>query len=362
MTYAGQATALRAPLYPLMLGLLEVIFGSYSLLIMRIVQLIVAILTAWICAQTAIQLWGKSSEWVTFGLAMALPTLLFFTPQILTEIFTAFFVSLFLYFLIRHDREDEWKSLVGMGVCAGLLMLLRFNTVLVPLVAASAALRMPLNWKDLKRALIPIAIAGVIVAPWIVRNIVVFHGGVLYSSLTGTAALQGALAPQGRTQPWESAVWQRAGWWLSDIETDNTRRLQFPSEVELNRQARQEAVRAWKTLGFHALPLLSKKLFYFWFSTDQLLSTASLPRGQQLIRATGVFFYWLVLAGALFGWFLLRKAVPRTAHLLLFYCVLATMLHLPVTMNTRLRVPLVDPLLCILAGGPISRSFADKDT
>jgi len=35
MAYVGQATALRAPLYPLILGLLDLIFGSYSLLIMR---------------------------------------------------------------------------------------------------------------------------------------------------------------------------------------------------------------------------------------------------------------------------------------------------------------------------------------
>ena len=49
MAYVGQATALRAPLYPLILGLLDLIFGSYSLLIMRIVQVFVAILTAWVC-------------------------------------------------------------------------------------------------------------------------------------------------------------------------------------------------------------------------------------------------------------------------------------------------------------------------
>lgn len=362
MTYVGQATALRGPLYPLMLGFLDVIFGSYSLLVMRIVQVVIAILTAWVCAQAAVQLWSKNSKWATFGMAMFIPTLLFFTPQILTETFAAFFVSLFLYFLVRRDRKDEWHSLVGMGVCAGFLMLLRFNTIFVPLVATSAALQMPVNLKNVKRALIPVAVAALIVSPWIIRNIVVFHGALLYSSQTGTTALQGALAPEGRTQPWESEVWQRAGWWLSDIETDSSRRLRFPSEVELDRQARQEAVRAWKALGFHALSLLAKKVSYFWFSTDQLLNTASFPRSQRLLRAIGVLFYWAALAAALLGWFRLRRSAPRTAHLLLFYCVLATMLHLPFTMNTRLRVPLVDPLLCILAGGQISAVFVNKHT
>jgi 4-amino-4-deoxy-L-arabinose transferase-like glycosyltransferase len=193
------------------LGLLDLIFGSYSLLIMRIVQVYISILTAWVCGQAAAQLWGEDAKWVTFGLAMCIPTLLFFTPQIQTEIFTAFFVSLFLYFLVRPDREDEWKAIVGMGVCAGVLMLLRFNTIFVPFMGTSAAFRMPFNVRNMKGALIPFALAAAIVSPWIIRNIVVFHGALLYSSQTGTTAAQGALGPQGRTQVGESAVWQRAG-------------------------------------------------------------------------------------------------------------------------------------------------------
>ena len=63
------------------------------------------------------------------------------------------------------------------------------------------ALRMPVNVKNIECALIPVALAAVTVSPWIVRNIVEFHGGLLYSSQTGITALQGALAPQGRTQP-----------------------------------------------------------------------------------------------------------------------------------------------------------------
>jgi 4-amino-4-deoxy-L-arabinose transferase-like glycosyltransferase len=346
-----------------MLGVLDFVFGSYSLLMMRIVQVVVAILTAWVCAQTAGQLWGEDSKWATFGFAMFMPTLLFFTPQILTEIFAAFFVALFLYFLVHPDRKEDWKSLVGMGVCAGLLMLLRFNAVFVPVVAASGALRMPLiSLRSIKRALIPVAITAVVVSPWIIRNLVVFHGGILYSSQTGTTALQGALAPQGRTQAGESEVWKRAGWWLSDIETDSLGRLQFPSEVELNRQAKHEAIRAWKALGFHAIPLLAKKVSYFWFSTDQLLSTASFSRGQRMLRAIGVLFYWATLGVAILGWFRLRKTASQTAYLLLLYCVAVTMLHLFFTMNTRLRVPFVDPLLCILVGGQISSAFVNEHT
>jgi hypothetical protein len=174
---------------------------------------------------------------------------------------------------------------------------------------------------------------------------------------SGSRSVWRCAYPQGNL-----AVWQRAGWVLQDIETDSLSRLQFPSEVELDRQARQAAIGAWKSLGFHAVPLLAKKVSYFWLSTGQLLNTASFPRWQHLKRGIGVLLHWAILAGALFGWLRLRRTAPRTARLLFFYCVLATMLHLPFTMNTRLRAPLVDPLLCILTGAGFPRMLVRVST
>ena len=61
--------------------------------------------------------------------------------------------------------------------------------------------------------------------------------------------------------------------------------------------------------------------------------------------------YWVILALGIGGWFQLRARWPALAHLFLFYALLVTVLHLPFNMNTRLRIPLVDPLLVILAAG-----------
>ena len=351
MAYVGQPTALRAPLYPLMLAALEAIFASHYLLIMRLIQSLLGVLTAWICAKTAGQLWNEQAKWPVFAVAICLPTLLFFATQIVTETFAAFFVSLLLYFLVQYSANEKWNALFGMGACSGILLLLRFNTLFLPPMAALAAMRSPLSIGSLKRALLPLGLALVIVSPWLIRNYIVFHGDILYSSQTGTTAFQGALAPEGRTQAEGLIELKRQqGWWLSMIEIDRASRLRFPSEVVLNHQARRAAILAWKGLGFHIVPLLIKKTGYFWLSTDQLLDTSSMLDWQRKIRAVGVLAYWAVLAAAILGWLRLRKSTPRIAHLLLLYCVLATVLHLPFTMNTRLRVPLIDPLLCVLAG------------
>jgi 4-amino-4-deoxy-L-arabinose transferase-like glycosyltransferase len=361
MAYVGQPTALRAPLYPLLLAALRFAFGSQSLLVMRFLQFLGAILAAWLCAKTAVLLWNKQSQWPAFAIALCVPTLVFFTSQILTESFTALLVAAFLYYLARYNQNEDSASLVAMGVCSGLLLLLRFNSLFIPAIAALAATRLPFTSASLKRAVLPIALSLALVSPWLIRNLIVFHGGILYSSQTGTTAFQGALAPEGRTQPQGLVAMQkRQGWWLSQIETDKPVRLEYPSEIELNRQARTEAIRAWSELGIQAVPLLLKKTSYFWLSTDQLLDTGSFSGSQRKLRAAGVVIYWAILTAAIIGWFRLRKVSHRIASLFLLYCLFATILHLPFTMNTRLRSPLIDPLLCVLAAVAVSPALPAK--
>jgi hypothetical protein len=58
----------------------------------------------------------------------------------------------------------------------------------------------------------------------------------------------------------------------------------------------------------------------------------------------------MALVAAAIGWLLLYRAQPRVAKSLVIYAVLLTAFHLPLTMNTRLRVPLFDPLVATLVG------------
>ncbi|MGH9575611.1 MAG: hypothetical protein ACRD40_19040 [Candidatus Acidiferrales bacterium] len=353
--YVGQPTALRPPLYPLLLSVLNLTLGANALLAMRMFQFFIAILTALMCAKTVSIIGGKHAQRIAFAIALSMPTLLFFTTQILTEALAAFLVSCFFYFAVREIKEKSRLSpLIGMGVSAGLLLLLRFNTIFIPLIMISAVLRLPITLKDIKRVAIPVAISALFVCPWLIRNLIVFHGGILYSSQTGIVAFQGAVAPSGRTQPEDQGHWREAGWWLSDIETDTPRRLQFPSEVELNRIATRAAWKAWRGLGLRVVPLLIKKVSYFWLSSDQLFDTSGFSQKQRLLRACGVLFYLLALAFAVAGFVRLRRRERKIANVLLLYCILATLLHLPATMNTRLRSPLIDPLVCILAALEIS--------
>jgi hypothetical protein len=50
------------------------------------------------------------------------------------------------------------------------------------------------------------------------------------------------------------------------------------------------------------------------------------------------------------GWLKLRLRNADAARLFLSYAVVVTLIHLPFVMNTRIRAPLIEPALAILAG------------
>lgn len=350
-TYTGQPTALRPPLYPLLLAAFHTAFGSHNLLAMRIFQFLIGIAVAYMCALLAENLFGIEAGAMAGAIALALPTLVLISTELQTEQLAAFLTVLFLFFLLGEIRRRN-NGAVVMGITSGIAALIRFNCAILPIIGAIGFL-----WsrRSLKNALVVCLVAGLIVSPWIVHNAKVFHGKVLFSSHGGINLLEGVLTPDGRAQNGESEIVRAAvGWLHTDIEVNNPHRLLFPSEDQLDRQARVAAINAWKNLSWSSrLRILAVKIVDFWLSKDQLLDTGSFSSSQRKLRGAGVMTYWCVLALALIGWVNLFSSSRTAALVIAFYAVFVTSAHLPFVMNTRLRIPFIDPLLAILAGGGV---------
>lgn len=348
-TYAGQPTALRPPLYPLLLAGSHVVFGSHYLLAMRVLQFLIGIAVAYVCLLLGKNLFGIEAGAIAGSIALALPTLVLISTELQTEQLAAFLTVLFLFFLLA-EIQGKKNGAVVMGITSGIATLIRFNCAILPIIGAIGCL-----WprRSLKNALVVCFVAGLIVTPWIVRNAEVFHGKVLFSSHGGINLLEGVLTPDGRAQKGESERFRAAvGWLHTDIELNNPHRLLFPSEDQLDRQARAATLDAWKNLSWYSrLKLLSIKIVTFWLSKDQLLDTSSFSPAQRKLRASGVMVYWSVLVLALIGWMSLLASSRIAAFVIAFYAVFVTSAHMPFVMNTRLRIPLIDPLLAVLAGG-----------
>jgi dolichyl-phosphate-mannose-protein mannosyltransferase len=346
-SYAGMPTALRPPFYPLVLVLGRFVAGGYYRIFIRLFQLLIGILTAIICAKTSQKLGG--SPLIALAAALAAPTLIFFSVEILSETIAALIVSLFFYVIVTN-RSPIWAGLI-----IGLGMLERFN--LAALAVAYLVYQFAAETPSVaaRRTALAALMALAVVSPWFARNLVVFDGRVLYSTHTGTNLVQGLIMPDGRSQGDEFDRHRAVqGWAITDIETNSPHRNLFAAEPELDHAAKIAA--AAELAHVNLFSLVARKLGYFWLGLDQMFRTQSLSRAKRFVRELGVLVYWFFLVAGIFGWRKLRLRNPGAARLFFSYSVVVTLIHLPFVMNTRIRAPLIEPVLAILAGLALTSS------
>ena len=138
----------------------------------------------------------------------------------------------------------------------------------------------------------------------------------------------------------------------NDVETNSPSRVAMGPEIELNQRCWQATRELWSEMSWGDLTqgtLVKWKTY--WLSMDQLLEPGRISRMNRVLHAGAVVFYWALLALAGTGLWNLKKTQPEVAAILVGYAVLMTVLHTPFVMNSRIRAPLVDPLIAVLAGG-----------
>ncbi|HTU33383.1 MAG TPA: glycosyltransferase family 39 protein [Candidatus Acidoferrum sp.] len=360
-SYAGEPSALRAPGYPLLIAAIMSQSRTHYIVYIRWLQFLLGLATVGVCAAAARRLFDKRAAIAVCILGLFMPTLIFTTAQLLTECLAAFFTAAFLFYLIMQMEKADLRSAAGLGITAGIESLIRFNAAALPLFAGCAVLQTRRRRSAILRAGIVLLVPLLIVVPWLVRNELAFHGRVLFSTQSGPNAVQGVITPEGRTQPGDSARLRAAmGWVLSEIETNDPSRRSFPSEADLNINALRVAPGLWRGMGWHAIPLLVKKLAVFWLSADQLEDTSGFRFTDRVLRSGGVVYYWIVLGLAIGGWLALRKSHSAIALTFAIYAGGITLLHLPLVMSTRIRIPLIEPLVLILAGGVLAKRHRVK--
>lgn len=356
-TYAGQPTAYRAPLYPFVLAASMKMFGAHAIAAVRWLQFTAGLLTVWLCAVSAGRIFGRAARKPALVVALFFPTLIIMTGEILTEALATLASAIFLYLLVRFSQRPSWARLAGLSATVGVATLVHFNMALLGFVVLWAVF-----FQDPKMALprwravaLTIVLPAAIISPWLIRNYVVFHGAFVLSSVGGPTAAMGILAPQGRARPGDSERLVAALGWLPpmQLETNDASRLRLTDEATLNRRAWRVTFHLWREEGWRLIPLNIEKLGYFWLSTDQLLSTDSFRFAVRVARWAGVLAYWALLALGIAGWFKLRAVKPELAHIVLFYAAVVTVLHVPFNMNTRLRMPFIDPWLATLGGAGV---------
>lgn len=352
-SYAHVPSAWRTPGYPLVIAGAMEIFGARFAIAVRTLQGVLAILAAYLCMCAARIWFGETAARIALLAALFSPTLLYLSGEFLSESLSAFFVALCVWLFAKDSVRPHWTTAAGMGLAIGLGSLIRPNVAVLGFVGLVGAWVVRRAGGVRNQAMLVPLCAALVMAPWIVRNHQVF-GRWMLSTKSGADALCGVLNPESRTLPgWEDRMRVLVGALLpNDVETNSPKRVALGPEIELDRKSWIATRQVWSEMNWGTrMRVTLGKWETYWLSLDQLLQPGKISRFNRVLHAGMVIFYWILLALACAGWWVMRKTRPRIAAVFLGYAVLATVLHTAFVMDTRIRSPLIDPVIAVLAGG-----------
>lgn len=329
-TPAHTPTAHWSFLYPLFLAGVYAVTDYYPVLA-RLVQgvvggALISFLVYRIGRQTADEVTGL----VGAALASVYGYFIYYNVALMTETFFIVLVLLTLHLSIQLKENPAPARWVGLGVALGLAALLRQTILLfVPF------LLLWLYWELRKKGLrwwyliTPVLIVVLMIAPWTVRNYLVYDQFLLLNSNAGYA-LYASNHPNLGTD------------WRNDEVV-----VPVPSELAGENEAKIDRALSRVGIGF----ILADPVRYLWLSLDKTLEyfkfwpSSESGRMSNLVR---VFSFGVYLPFMLFGLYL-SFARWRSFAVLYLFIMVHTGIHLLSWPAPRYRLP-VDAVSMVFAG------------
>lgn len=322
-------TAFRTPLYSLFLAGTYRIFG-HDLLFVRIIQ---SLLNAISCL--LIYIIGKRlfNEWVgaiAFLISGFYPSFIYYSGFIGAESLLLFLFLIVLISLLRFYETISVKHGITTGIITGLATLAKPVFFLFLFFLLPWFLSTNLKWRILKAWGISFIFTLLVIAPWTIRNFIVFDSFILLST-------------EGGQTFWTSnnSIADGTGSWYKEFEE------MVPSELP---ETEREKIWYTKTFGFirnnpgKFLLLIPKKIIRLYRLYPQEGYSNDVTRGVQIISLSS---YGLILPFAAFGFFRSLRGNKKILlmHLsILYFTLLAAVFY----GSTRLRLP-IEPILIIFA-------------
>lgn len=173
------------PGYPLFLGGIYTIFGR-DYLAVKLIQAAIDVASGYLAYLVARRVANsKRVAILTLGLFVVNPFTSIWATDLSTETLATFFATLTVLLAYQSARPSGRLWSLGFGLAAGLGILVRPGFLFLPVVLLSAIWLAPrLTRREvLLRCALVVALAGLCLLPWMVRNYLVFHQ-IVYSNLT----------------------------------------------------------------------------------------------------------------------------------------------------------------------------------
>jgi hypothetical protein len=384
-------TAYRPPLYPLLLAGMELIDPSakggprdWAVLALNVC---LGGATAFLAASIAMKLVPSQQgvEWragLIAGILTACDPLLVYNATLaMTETLAAALAAAVLWAIAAWLQRPSAALAVVIGVLLGLGALTRpiFAPWLVLIVVLawrrpiSAAVRNTVTWHAVAIA----ATAMVVIAPWVIRNVIVMgrpiasttHGG--YTLLLGNNQnFYEHLRKNGWHAPWNDTAFQHA--WRGRFRAKSVDAFLWngpPSpvpadfdEIADDQFAKKLAYRSIGEEPARFAEACAYRAWQLWNPVPNRTSDSESPQRaafRYLVGAWNVALYLM----AIWGFIRIRRDQSETGRAWLLYvlalAIVLTVVHTFYWSNLRMRVPIV-PALCVLAAIGVSSTMAAK--
>ncbi|MEF3275707.1 MAG: glycosyltransferase family 39 protein [Chloroflexus sp.] len=342
-----QPTALNTPLYPLFLAFWLWLGIPLPFLAAELVQAVLSALIIYLIGKVVLELINPAIAVLSAGLTVIYPPLIYFCKQISPAILTAFFTILTLYVITRFFAQPTARRAIVVGVVWGLGLLAE------PILLAAAPGAVLIfwwrqstqeRWRSAALLVIALALAGIVVLPWTVRNYQVFNRFVPLKTSFGLNFWMGnnpnatgfLYTMDGTPMP-------------ATLPPERIAYLASLNEAERYAVLQREALTWIAAHPDRFLALTVRRLGYLW-----LISPTYRITGENIVEPA--FFYLFrsliqvpLLILALIGVGLSYRYHRHALWLFLWWLFAFTLPYaISVAGNTRYRLP-VEPILIVLA-------------
>lgn len=353
-------TSLRPPLYPAFVAAIWTATGSRDLQVVRAVQGVLGLATAWLVWVIGRRLWDDRAGLAAAAIVAFYPALVLANSLLLTETLFTFLLAAFLAAEVTLLQRPAAGWAMAAGLLLGLAALTRsvlwpFPLVVAPLLLWMLPARLP---RRLGLAALLLLAFAAVVGPWAVRNTRLQGATTVVDTMGGMNLRMGNYEHTPHARIWDAVSMDGDRSWIVGIPPHPPTGGEW-TEGKKERWARDEAIRFMLEHPGLTLWRSAIKTADFWALDRDFVAGIQQglfhpPRWAGLVSSAAMLgAFPMVVALAILGASLASPSDWRAHVVLLLVVLFVTALHAVVFGHPRYRVPLT-PILALYAGAAVS--------
>jgi hypothetical protein len=341
---SDDAIASVGPLYEFFLALFFRIFGSADLAVIWLAQTLLDIGTGLLLFLIARRVFEEGGEWIgviAAGLYLFCIDIIEMPAMLMTETLFLFFIVLSTYLFVRFYQRPSLGNAALLGIASAFAIMTRPTALLI----LALALFYALFARRFAQALLMLACAALMIAPWTIRNYETYHSFILTTAAGGYDLWLGNTpATGGGAHPTPEMVSYASTHDFTATSAYGTK--QFENFI-FNHPLAEAELLVEKGIAYFSIA----RPYGFWFYLS--------GRAQEVVLAWSALWSFALFSLGLAGaWLMLRGRRPLHSWLLAL-AALMPLSVIPIIVETRYRLPLY-PFLALFAGYFILRLYRDR--